>query len=265
MLKVSDIALCIENLAPLNFACEWDNVGLLIGNKNTILKNVLITLDVDEHVVDEAIEKDCNLIISHHPVMFHAVNKLNSENVSDRVLMKLVKNDICLYSAHTNLDVAPGGLNDYMASKLNMDNTNVLEPTGVVENCEYGFGRYTYLNSPCTLEEFIELTKSKFNLKSVKYVGNPDSLIKSVAVNCGGGASSINECLNKNIDLFISGDFKYNILRDAYENGLNVIDAGHYNSEFIVIDLFYEILSKNFKDLNVFKSEKNIDFINYYE
>lgn len=261
--KVSDVISVIENIAPLSFACEWDNVGLLIGNRETTVKNVLLTLDVDEFVVDEAIQKGCNLILSHHPLIFHPVKRLNEENISEKVIMKLIKNDISLYSAHTNLDVAPGGLNDYMASKLELNNTKILEISGVSDKGEYGFGRYAVLDAPLTMNKIIEKCKSVFNLNVSKFVGNPDDLIRTVAVNCGGGAGSIDSCFNKNIDLFISGDFKYNILRDAYENKLNVIDVGHYNSEHIVIDLFYEILSKNLTDINLTKSEKNIDFIKY--
>lgn len=265
MHTVNDIAMYIEKLAPTYLACEWDNVGLIIGNKSNIVSKILVTLDVDINVVYEAVKNGCNLIVSHHPLMFNPIKRLNEENAEQRVLMELVKNNISLYSAHTNLDVAPAGLNDYMALKLGIENADVLEITDEYNGKTCGFGRYATLKTPMKLFEILKLCKNAFSLKAIKYCGDENRLIKKIAVNCGGGSSSLNECYKHNIDLFISGDFKYNTFRNAYENGVCVIDAGHFNSEFIVKELFCEYLTKEFKDIEIIKSQKNTDIVNIYE
>lgn len=265
MYTVNDIATHIEKLSPTYLACEWDNVGLIIGNKSNYVNKILVTLDVDIDVVSEAVKNGCNLIVSHHPLMFHPVKRLNDEVADQKVLIELVKNNISLYSAHTNLDVAPGGLNDYMAAKLGMEDTNILEITGEFDGKVCGFGRYATLKSPMKLYEILNLCKNVFSLDAIKYCGDKNRLIRKVAINCGGGSGSLSECYKYDIDLFISGDFKYNTFRDAYENGICVIDAGHYNSEFIVKDLLLEYISKDFNDIEIIKSKNNIDIVNIYE
>lgn len=265
MYTVNDIASYIEKLAPTYLACEWDNVGLIVGNKSNIISKILVTLDVDINVVNEAVKNGCNLIVSHHPLMFHPIKRLNEDNSCEKVLMELVKNNISLYSAHTNLDVAPGGLNDRIASKLGMEDTQILEITGEYNGKECGFGRYATLKTPKKFSEILAICKKVFSLKSIKYCGDINKKIKTIAINCGGGSSSLSECYKYDIDVFISGDFKYNTFRDAYENGVSVIDVGHYNSEFIVMDLFYEYLSNKFDDIEIIKSQKNVDIVSIYE
>ncbi|MEA4816001.1 MAG: Nif3-like dinuclear metal center hexameric protein [Lachnospiraceae bacterium] len=129
-LKCSDIINILEELAPLYIAEDWDNPGLIIGNRNKTVENILIALDATNAVVDEAISKDVDLIITHHPLIFGAIKKVNSDSSLGNVIMKLIKNDIAVYSAHTNLDIAKGGTNDALAELLTLKNVRMLKETG---------------------------------------------------------------------------------------------------------------------------------------
>lgn len=262
---IKDVANYIEKLAPVNIACDWDNVGLIVGNLNDEVKKIMVTLDVDRFVVNEAAKEGVNLIVSHHPLMFNPIRKLTSQDEFQSVLIELVKNGISLYSAHTNLDSARGGLNDFLAQKMGLTNTKVLDVTGENELGEYGFGRFAKLYKEERLIDIVRKCKETFELDAVKYCGDDNRVIKTVAVNSGGGSSSMEKCFENNIDLFITGDFKYNTIREAYERGLAVIDAGHYNTEKIVMDLFYDYLSKQFNDVPIIKSKSNIDIVKICE
>lgn len=263
MITVRDIANKIEELAPISLSADFDNTGLLVGSMGKEVKKVLVTLDVDEKVCLEAVREGADLIISHHPVMFHAVKRLTENTPMERLLRCLISNDIALYSAHTNLDCAKGGINDLMADKLGITDTTVIEEVYSEKGISEGFGRKGVLKEPKTLKDVINLYKKEFDVDTVRYVGDDDRMIKTVAVNTGGGAFALDSLIGTDTDLFISGDFKYNQLRDAYENNLCIIDAFHYDSEKISMELFYDYLMKNFETLKVIKSRENISVIKY--
>ena len=127
-MKIKDITSCIEEIAPLNYAEDFDNVGLLVGNYNTVVTGVLVTLDTLENVVEEAIEKNCNLIVSFHPIIFSGIKRLNGKNYVERVVLKAIKNDIAIYAMHTALDNSIIGVNAKIAEVLGLKNTNILIP-----------------------------------------------------------------------------------------------------------------------------------------
>ena len=127
-MRIKEITNYLEEVAPLYYQEEYDNSGLLVGDSNTQIKNVIITLDCTEEVVDEAISKDCNLIIAHHPIIFKGLKKLNGSNYIQRIIIKAIKNDIAIYAMHTNLDNIYNGVNYYIANKIKLDNCKVLAP-----------------------------------------------------------------------------------------------------------------------------------------
>ncbi|MBI9041788.1 Nif3-like dinuclear metal center hexameric protein [Lutibacter sp.] len=127
-MKIKDITNCIEEIAPLNYAEEFDNVGLLIGDYNTNVTGVLVTLDTLETIIDEAIEKNCNLIVSFHPIIFSGLKKLNGKNYVEKVVLKAIKNDIAIYAMHTALDNSIVGVNAKICEVLGLKNTKILIP-----------------------------------------------------------------------------------------------------------------------------------------
>lgn len=256
-MKVSDIAKCIEKKFPLHFAMDRDNVGLLVGDCDKEVGKVLVCCDVDEYVAKEAIETGADMIISHHPLMFSAIKRLNEDNPEQRTLRMLIKNDICLYTSHTNLDVGRGGINDYMASMLGADNTEVIEYVCDYEGEKHGYGRFFELKEEITLEDMLSKCKQAFKLDGCRYVGELDDKIKTVAINTGGGAGIMDSCFELKADLFITGDIKYNPARDAYERGMALIDIAHYDTEKITMDFYVEFFRELMPGLQVEKSKAN--------
>lgn len=260
MINCIDVISAIETLAPLHLACEWDNSGLLVGDVNKGIRRLLICLDVDEYVVKEAIDIGADMIISHHPVMFTPVNRLTENAPHERLLRMLCKSDICLYSAHTNMDCAPGGLNDYLAGKIGINNPKVLEET--VDGA--GFGRYGRIKDVTTLEEALKICAKALKLTDLRYVGDLDREIVTVAVNSGSGSDILGKCMEEGVDLLITGDLKYTPARSAYENGVAVIDATHYGTEIIFTELVENYLKSVFDGLEIATSKANRNVLKTY-
>ena len=258
---VKDIAELIEAFAPKQYAMQRDNVGLLTGDENTIVSTVLVCCDVDTFVVDEAIKAGAELIISHHPMMFNPINRLTEKTPQEKALRMLIKNDISHYASHTNLDVVRGGLCDYMATLLNLTNTTVCEPVCEENGICHGYGRLCELPATVTMESFLNACKTAFNCDGLRYTGNLTDNIKTVAVNTGGGASLVDYCIENDVDLLVTGDLKYNQFRDAYENGVNIIDISHFDSEKIVMDFYEKFFCKNFEGINLIKSKANVAIV----
>ncbi len=264
MTTVKDIIDFMEGCAPGFLAFDGDNVGLIVGRAEKSVTKVLLTLDVDEKVVQEAQSKGADMIISHHPLMFHAIKRLTATDPMQRTLMSLVSSDISLFSAHTNLDCVKNGLNDFLAQKLEIKNTSVIEVVSTYDGGEHGFGRIGEVAEGTTLSDMLKKCTDALGADFVRYVGDPAGPVRTVAVNCGGGADEIDICISKGVDLFITGDVKYNPARDCYENGMALIDAGHYETEHIVCELFESILSKEFPHIQFIVSKANVPVFKCY-
>jgi len=264
MITVSDIAQYINQVCPESLSFNGDNVGHLVGRASKPVQKVLVTLDVDEHVAREALDRGADLIVAHHPMMFHPIGRLTDSDPQQRALMLLVQNDIAMIAAHTNLDCVQGGLNDYLASKLGITNTSVIEAVSECDGVCHGYGRVGEVSDGTTVADMLSLCCSALGIEGVRYVGDEDRLVKKVAINCGGGAGEMNLCIDMGVDLFITGDVKYNPARDAYESGMAVIDAGHYETEHIAIELISSILAQRFDKLTIIHSEANIPVFKYY-
>ncbi|MBQ6999200.1 MAG: Nif3-like dinuclear metal center hexameric protein [Clostridia bacterium] len=257
MTKCADIANYIEKLAPRHLACDWDNVGLLVGDMDKEIKKVLICLDNDEYVVNEAAEIGADMIVSHHPIMFSPINRMIESDPQQRMIRRMCQLGICHYAAHTNMDCANGGLNDYLAEKLGLKNTSIAELT----DTDAGFGRLVELDNEITLLDMIATCEKNLNIDSVKYVGELDRKVKKVALNSGSGSDILDMCIENGIDLLITGDVKYSVARKAYENGIALIDAGHYGTEVIFTELIKNYLEKEFKDVELVISRANVSVL----
>jgi len=261
--KVKEIADIIEKSFPLNLAFDRDNVGLLVGDKEAEISKILLTCDVNEDVVKEAVSLDANLIISHHPLMFFKTGRLTESDAEQRTIRLMIQNGISLYSAHTNLDAANGGLNDYMASLLGLSDTEVIDVTADDGKKQHGFGRMGYLKSPVTLKELMDKVIAVFGADGLRYAGDLQNRVSKVAVNTGGGADILPLAAEYGCDAVITGDIKYNGYLDALSEGLSVIDIMHYDSEHIVMDFFEEFLSDKC-NIPLLKSRANVNLIKTY-
>lgn len=263
-MRIDEIAKMIEADFPPSLAFEGDNAGLLIGDGEKEVKKILLTCDVDEGVVSEAAECGAELIVSHHPLMFFKTNRLTQADPEQRTIRLMIEKGIALYSAHTNLDAAAGGLNDFMAELLGMGKTEVVDVVKKDESAVHGYGRAAKLDSPITLGELMDRVIGVFGADSVRYTGETDRVVKKLAVNTGGGAGILNDAISLGCDVLITGDVKYNGFRDALERGMCIIDLMHYDSEHIVMDFFERYFKGRLSNVELVKSRKNVNVVKTY-
>lgn len=256
-IKHLDVFNVLEKWAPLSLAYEWDNVGLQVGSKVHNTKKIMVTLDVTDSVVDEAIENDVNLIIAHHPLFFSKLSNINFESFKGKVIKKLIQNNISVYAAHTNLDIANGGINDILSKALNLQSTQHLVDIPS-ENADYGIGKVGNLKETVTLSTLCEQVKTVFNMEQVRVIGNLSSSVKKVAVLGGSGEKFINDAIRHEADVLITGDVTYHHGQDGLEMGLAIIDAGHYiESNFIKPTKDYLVKNLEKSNLEIIESTTN--------
>lgn len=362
--KLQQITNLINNLAPKHLAYDWDNIGLQLGDYNQDVSRVLVTLDVTEEVVKEAIDSDVDLIVAHHPVIFKGISNIRFNTPLGKIIQKAIKHDIAIYVAHTNYDIAEDGLNDLLAKRLGLVNTEILKVTEVEElkkvvvfvpedsisevkeamgragagwignysDCffeqkgtgsyrplagsnpyigtkdelseveeyrletivpakilsrvinkmvkahpyeevaydiypvdnkdqAFGIGRIGYLEESILLKDYVQGVKDALNIDRVKVVGEDNTEIKKVAICSGSGADFIKTASFKGADVLVTGDVKYHDAQLVLEEGLTLIDAGHYETEQImrdaVVSYLVEKTANDNLDVEIVKSQIN--------
>ena len=253
-MTAKELVTPIEAFAPIALQESWDNCGFSVGNPSGKVSKALVALDCTEEVMDEAIEEGCDIIITHHPLIFKGVKSITPDNIVGRIITKALKNDIAIYAAHTNMDKASEGVSALMADRLDLKDTEPLtdELLGLVGN----------LSSPMSGKEFIQFVKERFSLERVRVSQPIDGQISRVAVCGGSGHSFIGNAMGKGAQVYITGDITYH--QFYCEKGFMIMDIGHYCSEYDVVSLFANILCKNFPNFAVLKSRRNNNPIYYY-
>lgn len=238
-MKLKEVISKYEKIVPLYLQEEWDNSGLQIGDLEKEISKILISLDTDDDVLKYAKNEKYDLIINHHPLIFSSIKKIVSGNIIDERIAYSIKNDIAIYANHTNFDNYNYGTSFMLGKLLEIENMKVLSP--IDDKLIYGTGVYGFIDET-SIEDFNLKLKEKLSLDNTIFYGNIDDKIKKIAVVGGSGASFIDNCLENDIDLFITGDVKYHDADYAIDNGLNILDIGHYESEKNVMERMKEIL-----------------------
>ncbi|MEO6883854.1 MAG: Nif3-like dinuclear metal center hexameric protein [Bacteroidia bacterium] len=260
-MKLKEITDCIETVAPLAFQESYDNSGLLIGNKNTDIKGILICIDCTEEIVDEAIQRKCNLIVAHHPIIFDGLKQITGKNYVERTVLKAIKNDIAIYAAHTNLDNVSNGVNKKIANKIGLKNTEILVPKNNFSNV--GSGMIGEISKKEKANLFLKKLKQTMQTDCIRHTSFSENIfIKKVAICGGSGSFLLDDAISARADIFITADFKYHQFFDA-ENKLIIADIGHYESEQFTKELFYDILIEKFPKSVLHLSKINTNPINY--
>ncbi|MCK8815950.1 Nif3-like dinuclear metal center hexameric protein [Natroniella sulfidigena] len=352
--KLQQITNLLNQLAPKNLAADWDNIGLQLGDYNQEVKKVLVSLDINQEILQEAKDEDVDLIIAHHPLIFDKISKIRFDTPLGKIIQQAIKAEISIYIAHTNYDIAPGGLNDILAAKLELNDLDILDITsreqykklvvfvpqeavtevkaalgkvgagwiGNYSDCffeqqgigsfrplddttpysgekgkinqvnesrletivpsqilgkvikelikvhpyeevaydiypvenegeKFGLGRIGYLEQSLSLQEYVDLIKERLALDTVRIVGDLTSSVKKVALCSGSGADYIKTAAFKGADLLVTGDLKYHQGQLAQEEGLAVVDAGHYGTEKIMEEGVVEYLTAEIKSNNL--------------
>lgn len=246
--KCKDIMWIMEDFAPARLAEEWDNPGLNIGNPEADVNRILIALDATENVIDEAIEKKVDLILTHHPIIFHALKKINYNDTEGRKIIKLIENRIGVYSAHTNLDAVNGGTNDVLAHILGLEDIKILAP-GIEDGT--GIGRIGELEEDITLGLFAVKVKEYLGLDAVRTVGNLSSKVKKVALCTGAGFEFIDYAIKAGCDVFITADVRYHEAMSAVDKNIAIIDATHYSTENIVVPVLVKYVRQKLQNRGI--------------
>ncbi|HIZ81591.1 MAG TPA: Nif3-like dinuclear metal center hexameric protein [Candidatus Mediterraneibacter pullistercoris] len=229
-----EIVQVIEAAYPREAALDFDNVGLLAGRAEKEVKKVYIALDATDQVIDEALKEGADMLITHHPLIFSPLKRVTDEDLAGRRVMRLIGADISCYAMHTNYDVL--GMAELSEKVLGIKDTEVLDATMMREGKEEGIGRIGNLEEPMTLRECCVYVKHKLNLGSIKVFGDMDQNISRMAVSPGSGKSAVAPAIAKGADVLVTGDIGHHDGLDAVGEGLAVIDAGHYGTEYIFME-----------------------------
>ncbi|AEA34208.1 Nif3-like dinuclear metal center hexameric protein [Hippea maritima] len=248
-MEVTRLIDYLEAYFPLSLQEGWDNSGLQISPQESSIKGVLLSLDVNSQTINEAIKLGCNLIVSHHPLLFSSTKKIFNDFYPYNVLYKAIQKGIGVYAFHTNLDIAEGGLNDYLCNLLELKDIEIIENKRPLR-----IGR---LNRGLDFEVFVDYVKEKLSCDAIKYIKANDRLIKRVAVCSGSCMELVYEILDLDFDVFLSGDLKHHTAIFAKESGINVVDATHYHTEKFSKFILKDIIKRKFRELRVFVSESD--------
>ena len=257
MPTVRKIERLLYDWAPRELAEGWDNVGLLVGSGSAEVRRVLVALDVTEWVADEAVRIGADLIVAHHPVMncrWHEVQNVVDDNSQGRVLTMLLQNRVSAICMHTNLDAAEGGVNDILARLLGLED--------IMPFNEEKIGRFGTLKCEKSLEQFLQDVVQSLGCRGLRYRG-AGKLVRRVAVGGGACAEFVPQVLALGCDTFVTSDVKYHDFLDA--NGLNLIDAGHFETENPVCAAVCAYLAERFPQLEPVCSTSHAEsVIKYY-
>lgn len=238
-MRCSEVMERLEKLAPVSYACSWDNPGLLAGRREKEIHRIVVALDATEDVIGLAVRERADMILTHHPLIFGTISKINDGDFLGARLIKLIQNDICCYAMHTNFDSAPGGMADLAAARLKLQNPAVLESVGVTpDGVAYGIGKAGELPEPMSLEELAAYVKEAFGLPWVSVYGleqETESVVR-IAVCPGSGKHMLSYVKASGAKVLITGDVGHHDGIDAVADGVAVINAGHYGLEHIFID-----------------------------
>ena len=243
MASINELYNLLESAIPAELSCDWDNDGrMVVPNGEKDVRKALICLDVTENAVDYAIENGFDCIISHHPIIFHGIKNIDTDNYLSRKLCKLIKNDIAVFSFHTRLDKVSGGVNDALADLFKLKNVTDFSDVGRMGEVD------TDVDLRVT-ERFATIIKELLNLDRPLIIVDSGRPVKKVAIVGGSGKDYIEEAYMCGCDTFITGEVPYNCEQEAKEMGINLVLGGHYFTENVVCPRI-EMLIKNF-DLGI--------------
>ena len=249
MATVKEISEYFESLVPCSMKMDFDNVGFLAGDGSRTVNKVLVSLDITDEVIEEAVAYGADLIVAHHPLMFSLKNASTDDPIG-RKLVRIISAGMSAICLHTNLDAVDGGVNDALMAVLRIPVEGVIEPFGTAkEGKVYGMGRYGTIEE-CTLASFLGHCKDALKCNGLRYIDGGKS-VRRVAVCGGSGSSMLNDVVALGCDTFVTADVKHNGFLDARELGINLIDAGHYSTENVVVPVLKKMIEERFPEIDI--------------
>ena len=250
-MRLKEIMQMLEELCPPSFAMSWDNVGLLVGRADKEVQTIALALDATSEVIESAVMQKADLILTHHPLLFSGIKKINDSDYVGKRVLSLIRNDISCYAMHTNFDVL--GMADAAADLLRLTDREVLEVTYEDEISVEGIGRAGVLPEPMKLSELAARVSEVFDIEHVRYYGDPEQMLVTCAILPGSGKGEVDLAVRSGADVHHDGI-------DAVEKGIAVIDAGHYGVEKIFIPYMKEYLEREVPSVRIISCDGGMPF-----
>ncbi len=257
-MKCYEIMECLEEMSPKSFAESWDNVGLLCGREEKEIKSVYIALDATLEVIEEAKAAGADMLITHHPMIFKPLKQVSGSHFIGNKILTLAENGMCYYAMHTNFDVM--AMADAVAEQLCLEDRKVLSVTYEDGLSKEGIGRVGALPMSLSLAECAEYVKERCKIEHVRVFGNPAEIIVLAAVCPGSGKSCIEDAIKFGADVLITGDIDHHEGIDAVEQGMAVIDAGHYGLEKVFGPYMEEYLRRKLPGIALYTAPEKEPF-----
>ena len=271
MTSLEAVCSSLASIAPLRLAEDWDNVGLLVGNRRASIEKVMTCLTVTPNVVSEALEQQAGLIVAHHPLPFKPLARITSDSVAGEMLLRLIGAGVAVYSAHTAFDSAAEGINQRWSELLGLRSVETLVPAAVDETVSTdlkdgkaalpieGTGRLGRLAEPQSLHSLVSRAASAVGATSPRYVGDPERKVSKVGLACGSGGSFLSAARRRGCDILITGEATFHACLEAEACGIGMGLLGHYWSERFAMESLAKVLEATFPDLSIWASSSEHD------
>lgn len=270
-MQIRELTNLLESVAPLDLQESYDNAGLITGDHDREITGVMICLDMTLAVIEEAIANGCNVVVGHHPIIFRGLKKINGYNYVEKAIIHAIRNDVALYSIHTNLDnVLYHGVNQKIAQILGLSNLQMMIPKPlsashpVFSKSGNAVGAGIVGDLEKTLDEidFLNLLKDKMQTSCIRHTALLNRPVSKIAICGGSGSSFLPAAMGHKADVYVSADFKYHEFFDANDRIL-IADIGHFESEQYTMQVLYDLITENFTNFASYLTKVSTNPINY--
>ncbi len=262
MAIVSDICRFLEDLAPLHLAEKWDNVGLLLGRDRETVKRLMTCLTLTLPVADEAIAEHAQMIVTHHPILFHGTKKITDQSIDGQLILRLAEAGIAVYCPHTAFDNAEDGINHQLAEAIGLSQITPLRKTE--PSSTNGAGRFGILANPCERGDFLNRVSAAVNSDHLEVSWEGPGTAHRVAIACGAAGEYFADAVKQGCDTFITGETRFHTVLECQANGINLILTGHFPSERPAIETLARKLGKQFPEVLCFPSSADRNPLSLY-
>ena len=267
MSTVNNVYEFLKAIAPEEMALESDNVGFLVGISDAAVEKIIVSLEITDDVIDEALNEGAELIVTHHP-LFKSLTSVNDTDKIGQKIVRMLSAGISAICMHTNLDAAQGGVNDTLAIAVGIASAD--ESAEPLPGCRYteagqavSYGRVGYLQKEYSISEYLDFLKTALDAKGFRYY-DAGRDVRKVAISAGGGSDLWESALKSGCDTFITADMKYKLFLEAKEHNINLIDGGHFCTENLITRVLAEKLQLKFPDAHVFISKTHTQIVDFY-
>lgn len=262
MITIGNIVEYLDSEVHPEYQEKYDNAGFLLGNPELECTGAIVAVDLTNEVIDEAIEKQCNLIVTHHPMIFGGVKRITPTTTLGQQIFRLIKSDIAVYAAHTNLDNLKNGVNGILAYQLGLTDCRILRQMDGQSSPEVGAGMIGSLPYPLPIEPFLDQVKMILRLPVIRISSIKNQVVSRVAICGGAGSFLIEDAVRAGADIYLTGDLKYHDFQQALDR-ITLADIGHFESEQFTKELIYSIISKKFSNFACLISDRGRSFVSY--